>query len=44
MTIFNAKKEKGDKFNSLKDSIINFEYSKFRQTNVEVRILDDETE
>jgi hypothetical protein len=44
MTIYNAKKEKGDKFNSLKDSIINFEYSKFRQTNVEVKILDDETE
>lgn len=44
MTIFNARKEKGDRFNSLKDSIINFEYSKFRQTNVEVRILDDETE
>lgn len=44
MTIFNAKKEKGDRFNSLKDSIISFEYSKFRQTNVEVRILDDETE
>ncbi len=44
MTIFNAKKEKGDKFNSLKDSIISFEYSKFRQTSVEVRILDDETE
>jgi len=44
MTIYNAKKEKGDRFNSLKDSIISFEYSKFRQTNVEVRILDDETE
>jgi hypothetical protein len=44
MTIYNAKKEKGDRYNSLKDSIITFEYSKFRQTNVEVRILDDETE
>ncbi len=44
MTIYNAKKEKGDKFNSLKDSSIGFEYSKFRQTSVEVKILDDETE
>ena len=44
MTIYNAKKEKGDRYNSLKDSIITLEYSKFRQTNVEVRILDDETE
>jgi hypothetical protein len=44
MTIYNARKEKGDRYNSLKNSIINFEYSKFRQTNVEVRILDDDTE
>lgn len=44
MTIYNAKKEKGNKFNSLRDSSIGFEYSKFRQTSVEVNILDDETE
>ncbi|HEY8562872.1 MAG TPA: hypothetical protein VIL74_21015 [Pyrinomonadaceae bacterium] len=44
LTIYNAKKEKGDRFNSFKDSNISFEYSKFRQTNVEVKILDDETE
>jgi hypothetical protein len=44
LTIYNAKKEKGDRFNSLKDTNISFEYSKFRQTNVEVKILDDETE
>jgi hypothetical protein len=45
LTVFNIKKEKGgDRFVSVKDASINFEYSKFRQTNVEVRILDDETE
>lgn len=44
MTVFNAKKEKGDKYSSFKDTAINFEYSKFRQTNVEVKILDEETE
>jgi hypothetical protein len=44
LTIYNAKKESGDRYNSLKDSNFNFEYSKFRQTNVEVKILDDETE
>src|SRR5215203_3712793 len=43
MTIYNAKKEKGDRFSSVKDMVMNFEYSNFRQTNVEVRILDDET-
>ena len=44
ITIYNAKKEKNDRFNSLKDASIGFEYSKFRQTNVEVKILDEETE
>jgi hypothetical protein len=44
LTIYNAKKEKGDKYSSLKDTNISFEYSKFRQTNVEVKILDDETD
>lgn len=44
LTIYNAKKETGDRYNSLKDSNFNFEYSKFRQTNVEVKILDEETE
>jgi len=44
MTIYSAKKEKGDRYNSLKDSNISFDYSNFRQTNVEVRILDDETD
>jgi len=43
LTIFNAKKEKGDKYSSLKDATIGFEYSNFRQTNVEVKILDEET-
>jgi hypothetical protein len=44
VTIYNAKKEKGDKFSSFKDTNVSFEYSKFRQTNVEVKILDEETE
>lgn len=44
MSIYQAKKEKGDKFSSLKDFTINFDYSNFRQTSVEVKILDDETE
>jgi hypothetical protein len=45
LTIFNAKKEKGSgKYSSLKDTNMSFEYSKFRQTNVEVKILDEETE
>jgi hypothetical protein len=45
LTIFKAKKEKGgNRFLTLKDNNINFEYSKFRQTNVDVKILDDEPE
>lgn len=45
LTIFNAKKEKGaDKYSAIKDTFISFEYSRFRQTNVEVKILDDETD
>lgn len=45
MSIYNAKKEKGgDKFTSLRDMTMKFEYSNFRQTNVEVKILDDENE
>jgi hypothetical protein len=44
LTIFTAKKEKDDKYSSFKDSTVSFEYSKFRKTNVEVRILDDETQ
>lgn len=43
VTVYKPKKETGNKYSSLKDSSINFEYSNFRQTNVEVRILDDET-
>ncbi len=44
-TSFQARKEKGsNKFTSLRDMTMNFEYSNFRQTNVEVKILDDETE
>lgn len=43
IVVFNElKKQKGsDKFIVRKDTTVNFEYSKFRQTNVEVQILDD---
>lgn len=42
VTFFDLKKQKGsDKFASQKDTAVSFEYSKFRQTNVEVQILDD---
>jgi hypothetical protein len=45
MTIYNGKKEKGtNKFSSLRNFTMNFDYTNFRQTNVEVKILDDETE
>jgi hypothetical protein len=42
ITIYELKKQKGDgRFVPVKDSTVNFDYSKFRQTNVEVKILDD---
>ncbi|HEX8288492.1 MAG TPA: hypothetical protein VF556_10870 [Pyrinomonadaceae bacterium] len=42
VTTYELKKQKGDgKFVSVKDTTVNFDYSKFRQTNVEVKILDD---
>jgi hypothetical protein len=44
LTVYNVKKEKGGRYVTVKDTNINFDYSKFRQTNVEVRILDDDTE
>jgi hypothetical protein len=45
LTIFNAKKEKnGDRYAPVRDTNISFEYSKFRQTNVEVKIIDEETD
>jgi hypothetical protein len=45
LTVFNAKKQKGsDKYSATKDTNISFDYSKFRQTNVDVKILDDEQE
>lgn len=45
LTIFNIKKEKGgERFVPVKDAEIIFEYTKFRKTNTEVRILDDDTE
>lgn len=43
ITSFDIKKEKnGGKFVAVKDSTVNFDYSRFRKANVEVRILDDE--
>lgn len=40
---FNFKKAKsGEKFLSLKETSVNFEYSRYRQTNVDVQILDEE--
>ncbi len=44
LTVFNAKKEKGSRYSAVKDTNIIFDYSKFRQTNVDVKILDDEPE
>lgn len=42
MTTYELKKQKGDgKYVPAKESTVNFDYSKFRQTNVEVKILDD---
>jgi hypothetical protein len=42
VTTYELKKQKGDgKFVPVKDTTVNFDYSKFRQTNVEVKILDD---
>lgn len=42
VTTYELKKQKGDgRFVPVKDTTVNFDYSKFRQTNVEVKILDD---
>jgi len=42
VTTYELKKQKADgRFVPLKDTNVNFDYSKFRQTNVEVKILDD---
>lgn len=42
VTFYELKKQKGaGKFAPVKATSVNFEYSKFRQTNVEVKILDD---
>lgn len=43
LTVYNAKKD-GGKYITVKDTTIGFEYSKFRQTNVDVKILDEETD
>lgn len=43
LDVFALKREKdGNRFVSVKDAEMVFEYSKFRRANVEVRILDDE--
>ena len=42
VTFYELKKQKGgEKFAAQKNTIVSFDYSKFRQTNVEVQILDD---
>lgn len=42
VTSYQLRKQKGNgKFAPVKDTSVNFDYSKFRQTNVEVKILDD---
>ena len=42
VTSYELKKQKSDgKFAPVKNTSVNFDYSKFRQTNVEVKILDD---
>ncbi|MBA2736695.1 MAG: hypothetical protein H0U50_07925 [Pyrinomonadaceae bacterium] len=42
ITTYKLRKQKADgKFIAVKDTNVNFDYSKFRQTNVEVKILDD---
>jgi hypothetical protein len=46
VTSFDLKREKGgggEKYLAVKDSTVNFEYSRFRKANVEVRVLDDDT-
>ncbi len=43
LTVYNTKKD-GGKYLTVKDTTIGFEYSKFRQTNVDVKILDEETD
>jgi hypothetical protein len=44
MVVNNLKKEKGgDRYVGVKDSTVNFEYSRFRKANVEVKILDEDT-
>ena len=42
VTSYDLKKQKGDgKFAAVKDTSLNFDYSKFRQTSVEVQIIDE---
>lgn len=42
VTTYDLKRQKSDgNFIPVKDTSVNFDYSKFRQTNVEVQILDD---
>lgn len=42
VTFFELKKAKGgENYNSRKSTSVSFDYSKFRQTNVEIQVLDD---
>jgi hypothetical protein len=43
LVVNDLKKEKGgDRYTGVKDSTVNFEYSRFRRANVEVKILDED--
>lgn len=43
LTSYDLNKRKGGNgFEAIKDSTVNFEYGKFRQANVEIKILDDD--
>lgn len=44
LTLYRIKKENGNDFATSKAATAEFEYSNFRKTNVEIRILDDEEE
>jgi hypothetical protein len=42
VTYFDLKKQKNsEKYGSQKEASVSFEYSKFRQTNVDIKVLDD---
>lgn len=44
LTLYRSKQQKGKEWASTKAATAKFEYSNFRKTNVDIRILDDEEE